>query len=213
MRRLQLDGYALVPDMTLPQVLSIASLLGDVTMDKRSPELYRRISPQPFENAKEKTLSSRYGMGAFPFHTDAAHWRCPAAYVLLFCENPGQAKRPTNLIDTYAWQIDDRLQHSMRSDLWKSGYRLPMLCTVGEEVRGLLSIRYDTDCMRPASAKSERLRLQLETLIAESAKIGISWVHNALLIVDNARMLHARGGARLPDEDRVLIRILVGGRQ
>lgn len=206
-------GFATISGIQLAGVMSLAKELGEVTMDKRSPDLYRRISPQNLDVAKINTLSSRYGMGEFPFHTDVAHWKKPASYVLLYCEHVGAGHRPTQLIDTHAWSISTSLRHSLTCELWKSGYLSPMLCTVGSDVNGDLSIRYDLGCMRPIGTKSHKLKKQLGVLVLSSEKVAINWTCGLLVLIDNTRLLHARGQASVPDTDRVIIRVLVGGKQ
>ncbi len=207
------NGFTVVRGVELSDVIKLANSVGNVTMDKRSPQPYRRISPQRVAAAKGNTLSSRYGLGSFPFHTDVAHWTKPATHVLLYCEAVGSGHRPTELIDTQSWKLSNGLRHSLTCDLWKAGHLSPKLRTVGTELNGTLAMRYDPGCMRPANSKSERLKDQLDELIAASKRITITWARWSLVIIDNARMLHARGAASAADVDRVLIRILVGGNQ
>lgn len=211
--RLNSDGYIVLSKLELSQVIDIAKSLGNVTMDKRSPEPYRKISPQSLVTAKANTLSSRFGLGAFPFHTDVAHWERPARYLLLYCENPGSGNRPTELVDTLSWNIDTQLRHSLLNCLWKVGFKSPAFRSTGNEENKTITIRYDTGCMRPASKNTEFLKARIEKLIETSDKTTIKWISGMSLIVDNARMLHARGSACSPDHDRILIRILVGGCQ
>lgn len=99
------QGYVFVPDTKLTEATAIARSLGEITTDRRSPDPYRAISPQTLEVAKANTLSRRYGMESFPFHTDVAHWNQPADFVFLYCESPGSGNRPTELIDTRQWHI------------------------------------------------------------------------------------------------------------
>ncbi|WP_189472954.1 TauD/TfdA family dioxygenase [Litchfieldella qijiaojingensis] len=211
--QVEIHGHVLLREIELSQVTKVARLFGEITADIRSPDPYRRISPQALDSAKPNTLSSRYGLGTFPFHTDVAHWRAPADFVLLFCDNPGSGNRPTELIDTRPWPITAEFHHALRSDLWKTGYRFPRFCTVGTEVDGVLNWRYDTGCMRPAGRKSSELQTKIDALISSSSPARLSWATNSLLVIDNKRMLHGRGRAAAPDQDRKLIRILVGGIQ
>lgn len=209
----QAQGYVFLRDMALPEATAIAQSLGEITADRRSPDPHRPISPQAIDAAKPNTLSSRYGLANFPFHTDVAHWKRPADFVLLYCENPGSGDRPTELIDARQWRVSDHLGHSLRSSLWKTGYLSPAFCTVVDYVDGLANWRYDVGCMRPAGNKSAQLQLEIEVLISSSKPLTVSWSKQALLVIDNKRMLHARGRAAMPDQDRKLIRMLVGGMQ
>jgi hypothetical protein len=42
-----------------------------------------RVSPKPARQARPGTMSARYAIGAFPLHTERAHWPVPPRYVLL----------------------------------------------------------------------------------------------------------------------------------
>ena len=212
-KQVQAQGYVFLRDIGLTEATAIARSLGEITTDRRSPDPHRTISPQTFEAAKPNTLSSRYGLGNFPFHTDVAHWKHPADFVLLFCEDPGSGSRPTELIDTWQWCMSPQLNHALRSNLWKTGYRSPKFCTVVEELDGLAHWRYDIGCMRPAGNKSTQLQAEIESLISSASPQKVSWSREALLVIDNKRMLHARGQAVNADQDRKLIRMLVGGMQ
>jgi hypothetical protein len=207
------QGYVLISGVGLDNAVSMARGLGMITMDRRSPELVRRISPQPIESAKPNTLSSRYGSGRFPFHTDAAHWEHPPDFVCLYCECPGSGGRPTELIDTHAWKIKPQLRLSLLSDIWKTGFRNPWLCTVGSVKNGDMRIRYDVGCMEPRGTSAARTQIEIERIICASTRIMVTWSPKSLLVINNSRMLHARGNSTRSDADRVLLRILVGGQQ
>lgn len=207
------QGYVIVPDIALDDALKAAHNLGDVTVDKRNPYPVRRISPQSIPVAKENTLSSRYGSGRFPFHTDAAHWRHPPEFVCLYCEEPGSGSRPTELIDTSIWRIEHGLRVLLLSSIWKTGYVRPWLCTVATEVDHTIRVRYDVGCMEPMGRNSVSTKVALERLIDTCSKVSVHWVSRSLLVINNLRMLHARGSSTQADSDRVLARILVGGNQ
>jgi len=204
-------GYAILNAVEVESVLEIAQMLGRVTVDPRSPEPMRRISPQHLSIAEPNTLSSRYGDGPFPFHTDVAHWCEPAEYLILYCENPGSGDRPTYLIDSRDWPCPPTLRQAFTTEVWKAGLLYPRLCTLAVESEGRLRIRYDAACVRPVGKRSKRLEEEVQILVAESKRRTIHWKAGMLVVLDNRRILHARGVAKMPDPDRVLIRILVGG--
>src|SRR5438876_672320 len=95
-------GARLCRGASLSDVQRIASSLGPVTWDPRHPEPVRFIHPQERLDATPNSLSSRHGTGMFPFHTDAAHWRHPPDYLLLYCCNPGGANRVSLLLEAAA---------------------------------------------------------------------------------------------------------------
>jgi L-asparagine oxygenase len=82
---------------------------------------------------------------------------------------------------------------------------------LAKDVERHLVIRYDRDCMRPMTAEARELEALIEFRLGRTPRTQIDWEPECLLIVDNHRMVHARGkGIRL-DTNRVLKRILIGG--
>ena len=207
---LKKDGFCIVRGIRESDLLSIVQPLGQIRMDPRSPEPIRDIQPQGAGIAKPNTLSSRYGVGSFPFHTDAAHWERPARYLLLYCVSPGEGIRPTLLQDSNTWQLNcDEMDLACRA-LWAVGNRHARLSHVAVRSGDQLSIRYDMDCMRPMTAEARELQALLASRIQATAQKRIDWQAASLLAIDNHRMLHARGEAQRPDASRILKRILVG---
>jgi L-asparagine oxygenase len=207
---LKRDGYAVVRGIPETHLIRLAQELGPLRADPRSPELVRDIRPQPADLAKKNTLSSRYGTNAFPFHTDTAHWDRPARYLLLYCVDPGEGKRTTQVQDTRLWCLDQGIIDLMCRALWRTGHINPRLCTLAESEQDKLHIRYDMDCMRPMTAEAREVKALVEISINASPAMQIDWQPEALLILDNRRVLHARGKSSGADTNRVHKRILIG---
>ena len=208
---LERQGYSFTRGACETDLIDIVRPLGKVRVDPRSPEPVRDISPQPIGTAKENTLSSRYGTDAFPFHTDTAHWDCPARYLVLYCVNPGEGRRPTLLQDSRAWQLNNFGDDLACRALWKTGHLRPKLCTLAAREGNGLAVRYDKECMRPMTGEARRLEALIGTRISGTQKIEISWEPQCLLVIDNQRMVHARGRSIKVDTNRLLKRILIGG--
>lgn len=206
-------GFVLLVGIKVEELSRIAAGLGIITVDRRSPEAFRRISPQETAYAKPNTLSSRFGSGQFPFHTDAAHWSTPPTHLMLYYEHPGRGKRCTHLLDTRRWFPDSSFQIALKSAVWKVGHMKPRLCVAAKPAGDHLAIRYDASCMKPIGTEAQELQSRIQHAIATSETTTISWEMNGLLVIDNSRMLHARGSASAPDHERVLIRALIGGVQ
>jgi alpha-ketoglutarate-dependent taurine dioxygenase len=208
---LERAGYLCMPGICQTDLTDIAERLGPIRVDPRSPEPVRDIRPQPVHSAKENTLSSRYGTNAFPFHTDTAHWDQPARYLVLYCVDPGEGRRPTLLQDSRAWELNDAEQELACRALWATGHVRPRIYMVAERRAGYMAIRFDKDCMRPITAEARELEALLEFRISQTAPKQIDWESEYLLIIDNQRMVHARGKSNRIDTNRVLKRILIGG--
>ena len=190
--------------------MGIGESLGEVRMDLRSPEPIRDIRPQLIAEAKPNTLSSRYGMEMFPFHTDVAHWQTPARYVILYCEDPGSGDRPTLLQDTRKWDIRESEQRAFLREVWKTGHVRPYLCTVGKLIGERLALRYDDGCMRPMTRAAYKLQEQIINYIETCPVTSVHWTPGKMLVMDNHRIVHARGKAHCSDRDRIIKRILIG---
>jgi alpha-ketoglutarate-dependent taurine dioxygenase len=209
--QLECEGYLFVPDVRDADLSRTITQLGPIRVDPRSPEPVRDIRPQPSQFAKENTLSSRYGTDGFPFHTDTAHWDRPARYLALYCVDPGEGKRATLLQDSRVWYLDEFEKELACRALWKTGHLQPRLCMLAEAAGAEIAVRYDMDCMRPMTREARELKVLVEARISCSAQLRIEWRPECLLIIDNRRMVHARGKSSRPDKRRVLKRMLIGG--
>ncbi|UTD28991.1 hypothetical protein DB459_20920 [Bradyrhizobium sp. WD16] len=209
--QLESNGFVFARGVHETDLIDIVRHLGNVRVDPRSPIAVRDIRPQPLSSAKANTLSSRYGTDAFPFHTDTAHWDRPARYLALFCVDPGEGARATLLQDSRAWQLQDgEIELACRA-LWKTGHVRPRLCMLAERSADGIAIRYDKDCMRPMTKEARELEALVEQRINRSEMTRVPWEPECLLVIDNRRMVHARGASKRPDANRVLKRILIGG--
>jgi len=210
-RELGRRGYYFGHDWAPAEGLELAYQLGIPRGDHRDARIVRTIAPQDRDSARN-TLSSRYGFGPFPLHTETAYWRTPVRWLLLRCLAPGSASRATTVVDTELLRISPRLLRLMCNEIWIVAARRPFLATVARPPANghPLAIRFDRDCMRPLTRGARDLAAILDTLLSEIAPIEVTWSTDDLLVVDNYRCLHGRGSASSPDPDRVLERILVG---
>lgn len=115
----------------------------------------------------------------------------------------------TSLVDTAQWRLDKRDEALLTGAIYTVHAANPFLATMAERVAARLQIRYDRECMTPASADAPAALKLVQSLLSNSPSSSIQWTEGALLVIDNRRCIHARGTATLPDEDRLLERILV----
>jgi len=64
------------------------------------------------------------------------------------------------------------------------------------------------ECMEPRGVAATRTQIEIERLICASTRTTITWSPKSLLVINNSRMLHARGNPTRFDLDRVLLRML-----
>jgi hypothetical protein len=206
---LQNAGFALVHGVALDELLPVAERLGIPKGDRRERAPVRAIRPQGESVARPNTLSSRYGTGAFPFHTDAAYWPEPPRWLILYCENPGEGGRQTLLVDSWMWRLSKSEAMNLSSEIWRTRDGQPFLCTLTCRRRNQPMIRFDQACMKPLTSRARAGSDILGTAIVASEQTQIDWRIGDLLVIDNWRVLHARSGAERPDPQRSLLRILV----
>ncbi|MBK1884675.1 TauD/TfdA family dioxygenase [Luteolibacter pohnpeiensis] len=204
--RLDSEGFLICPGFDYEDLLDLAIELGSPVAESSSGDLVRIISPGQTAN-NSNSLSSRYGMAAFPFHTESAYWRVPPRYLMLHCISPGHGNRPTGYIDTAP-----RLS-SLGAILESAQYRIrrstgSFLVRCVERTETGIRVRADAECMLPMMKTRDPLNEFLLPGLDDTATWH-SWTSNDLLILDNWRMMHGRGSATNLDPDRKLARILV----
>ena len=205
-------GYCRLEDVDEYHVLAYCQELGTITVDPRNPAPMRPISPQSRSVASPNTLSSRYGVDSFPFHTDGSHWAIPPQFLALYCSNPGNGNRATYLIDTDSWLLLQKEIDLLISSVWITGFQRPRLCGLAVKNGNRMQIRYDPACVRTYSSSAKRAERIIVEKVGSSIPIVVTWYKRDLLILDNWRILHARGDAIAEDSDRIIQRVLIGGR-
>lgn len=191
------------------RLLDLCRLLGRPRGDVRDPRLVRILKPQPVDSAPSNTLSSRYGTGAFPFHTETAYWYRPTRFLVLHCVSPGSGLRPTLLIDSRSFRFSNRERQILANAAWKVAARKTFLCSVFRTSAEKDCLRFDPECMVPFTNNAALARLVLLEQLEVCPRVSIAWEADDLLVIDNERMLHARGETKVPDLDRALRRVLV----
>jgi L-asparagine oxygenase len=206
---LRADGFATIGSFASERLLPLCRLIGVPRGDVRDPRIVRALQPQPVGAARSNTLSSRYGTGPFPFHTEGAYWLTPPKFVVLYCVNPGGGARPTLLADSDSWQLDDSARGLLENAGWKVTARRPFLSSVFDRRGDRVRVRFDQECMVPFTADADSARTLLMQQLEQREGIEIRWSAYDLLVIDNERMLHGRGDTLIPDPDRILHRVLL----
>ncbi len=201
------NGYYVEKGFLSDNLLSLAFSFGKPVPNKRDQKIIQEIQPETTKLSNPNTLSSRYGLSAFPYHTETAYRRTPIHYLILYCQHPGSGDRPTQLIDFSKIQFSMKEEKILKSEVWKVVQVLrPFLVTI---FKPDAYVRFDMDCMKPVNECHKEAAQIIHSKLSTTDEININWEANDLLIVDNFRMLHARGQANKPDKDRILKRILV----
>lgn len=163
------------------------------------------LKPTTGSEARPSTLSKTFGLSAFPPHVDGSHLTIPYRFIILACENPGLSHSPTcifDLRDIHEHRVKDRLYTSLY--FFRNGRNSFYSSII---MRDRPFIRFDRGCMQPVDRDSVETTRLFEATIAASKITTINWQSRTILIIDNWRMLHARGGDQPACPTRRLIRI------
>jgi hypothetical protein len=159
-------------------------------------------------NARPYSLSAQHGEGAFPFHTDVAHWSVPARYLLL--RSDAASVRSTNVA-----AVRDSLGHAACLELFcravflvRNG-RHSFLASAFEPRLSLF--RFDPGCMVPADRAARDVVEHLSILTSTGCATSVTWTAGCTVLVDNWRCMHSRGVLPhgVEEESRELRRALI----
>ncbi len=206
------DGWRLYPDACAPSdirglVLQVAHSLGALRRPYQAADAVQALTPsaQPAARCKN-SLSGRYGLDAFPCHTDDAQHPTPARFVVLGCE-ASDASVSTRLL---RWSDVSSLLSSEESWLLTQ----PLYLVAGAR-RSFLSpvrdrdwLRFDVCCMTARTFDARLIFERLSETLARQSGLNVHWRPGDLLILDNWNSLHGRSAAHA-SADRTLWRALV----
>lgn len=205
-------GWALLHNVeTTSHMMTIAERLG---RPLRAPggQVVKVLSPTDSVRARNGSLSATWGRDAFPFHTDTAFWPTPARYLLM--RVVGDRRRNTNVLpfDLLWSSLACQSRVDAERSVWRTGAdRGSIYCSMSFAASGTRGWRYDAAVMTPVNTAALRVRDRLAQA-CEDSRLGVSvpWQSTGCLVVDNWRVLHARGPQPEQEGARLMFRIYVG---
>ena len=160
---------------------------------------------RPLTNTKHVRgrLVRKYGYEPFPFHTDGAHLQSPPDFMLLAAKQDDAGESPTHLkrlCEPPPPANDDDMRRGVfRVDAGRRSFYITCQSADGR-------VRFDAGWMAPIDPRSRRLADAIRT---GEPDYSHRWTRSGeILIVDNTRVMHARG--RVGDfSRRALYRVLL----
>lgn len=152
-----------------------------------------KLEPTPPEKAHPASHSALTGTAAQPLHTDGAHLRKPPRWIVLHAETP-------NATETKLVRLNPPLVTSSKAVSLPTGALGGLFLVSGGSERFLAGLRtdegawrWDPGCM---TACDQRAREAVKFLTSLEATTEHTWDEaNQILLIDNRRVLHARGDA------------------
>lgn len=196
--------------MGWPRAYEVAAKLG-VVEQVDGLRLVQELVPKHMGASTPNTYSGNFGYGAFPLHTDLAHWSCPPRYLVLRCVvgNPAISTRVLDgdvLVERIGASALGRCLVRPRRPLAGGLHLLHVL--EHRELGPRFLLRWDSLYLQPANA--------FANATFERVKDGLSTVrpteHTLVnrgdtLVIDNWRMLHGRAPVSATSSSREVHRI------
>ncbi len=190
------------------QLHALASDLGTPAATRSCGSLCDTLLPTEADAAKPRSLSKIHAVGEFPLHIDTAHWLTPCHYVMLACVSPGNANRPTLLMDSQRLPLNEHQSSLLHSTpLRVTNGRNSFFATILSKARPF--VRFDPGCMTVTTPNGAKALAVLARQNWPDYIETIQWTTGMVLVMDNWRMLHGRGHSDCADADRKLLRISI----
>ncbi|MBW5434551.1 hypothetical protein FXB41_07100 [Bradyrhizobium canariense] len=165
---------------------------------------------QPSAEGTPNTYSGRYGLAAFPAHTDLAHWPEPPRYLWLRCVK-GYDEIPTILVDGFnvvehcGANLLSRSLVRARRPLAGRLHLMPLYLPARKSAPPRL--RWDETYIVPGSDAAVEGIAKVKAAIRSQGEIHCPLsAPDDTLIIDNWRMLHARSAVPTHCGDRLIER-------
>jgi hypothetical protein len=200
-------GWTLIEYPADEPLLDFARALGEPVAARVGSPLPEVLVPTSPDMALPRSLSAVYGLGVFPFHTDAAHHALPPDMITMRLAPESVSWTSTLVVDSWSFLGEDVARFQGGSWLISAGrQRFYASILVRRGSRHLL--RFDPGCMKPVSTRAEEVHSALLSAIGAAVPAEIRWRRNEVLLMNNWRCLHGRTAVGAPGRalERVLIR-------
>lgn len=202
------NGYACFSSNAGYTTLDIAEAIGFIDLIP-GYQTVQKLIPRENEHLESSSYSGNFGKGAFPLHTDMAHWFIPPRYFLLRCINPAASVYTRFLHTSQVLCTEDRddAKRALFRPRRRLDGRLTLLRLQDDEI-----FRWDTLFLKPMSQRAVAFQDYLARKIAASPleEVALSHVGDSVLI-DNWNVLHGRSSVPEAASNRVIERAYLSG--
>ena len=177
-------GSKLVLDCRLERKIKFKDIVELVNPDKI---IISRLHQRAKEFAKPNSLSSKYGLGRFPIHSDFAKYTIPPRYILL---SAGKARLTETLIYDPSELFKVFTKQYLERCLFLVGVSCPHYVRILTYSTGKPLFRYNKDIMTPANNEAKVVSQWIEREMPVAFRIDWSYYRTAL--INNWELWHAR---------------------
>ncbi len=190
------QGYAFVPSFHPELEPKAAAVALGVPEQVAGLRLVQELLPTTPDLTTPNTYSGNFGMGAFPLHTDLAHWASPPRYLMLRCAR-GDPNAQTQIFDgmavvaTLGPSALARCLARPRRPMNGAFQLLPIWQDSSE--LGEPRIRWDSIYLRPANVYAQAIFRRIEDFLSRMQPVSQVLLNKGdTLLLDNWRVLHGR---------------------
>ncbi len=205
------QGYAFVPAFYPDfEPVAAAAALG-VPEQVDGLRLVQELLPTTLNLTTPNTYSGNFGLGAFPLHTDLAHWARPPRYLMLRCAI-GDQDAHTQVVDGLSLVADvgsstlARCLARPRRPMMGSFQLLPIWQDSSEPNQQL--IRWDSIYLKPANGYAQIIFRHIAGWLSGTQPMTMVLLNEGdTLLLDNWRVLHGRSPIQKPASPRRIHRL------
>jgi len=168
----------------------------------------QQLLPKPKSRARSNSLSSKYGLGEFPPHTDGAHLRPSPRFVVLWSLHRDDTNTPTYLRRFVPALLKPDLYETLKESVWSVRirdslhfYKRP-LSPDGSE------IAWDPGCF--VHDRTGGLQVaEVDAAFRDLPHEAVFWKSGVAVIINNRRVLHSRAALTHRGAKRELFRLYI----
>lgn len=205
------QGYAFLPSFRADlEPMTAGAVLG--TPEQVSGlRLIQELLPTTPELTTPNTYSGNFGLDAFPFHTDLAHWASPPRYLMLRCTlgDPDALTLLVDgkvLVDALGPSVLSRCLTRPRRPMNGTFHLLPIWRDTCGSAQQLF--RWDSIYLLPANAYAQTVCREIVDYLSQIQPSAVVLRNKGdTLLLDNWRLLHGRSPVQNPASSRKIHRI------
>jgi hypothetical protein len=174
-------------------LFELANVLGNI-VPQPNGKFIAELLQKPSEK-QGNSLSSRFGYGEFPLHTDGVGMPLPPLLILLRVKSEDSSMQPTR-IATIKWPNESSKKYELLAEtqmvvnVGSTRFYSPIINR--KTSRRAEFIRYNPSCMTAPQAGSDFVET-LDCIIKNAQVKDIFWKTGTVIALNNWRILHGRG--------------------
>jgi hypothetical protein len=187
------QGWLYLTNLSGLNIVAVGEQLGKPTSSQPTRDLTDVLLPLNCADAPPGSLSSIYGLGEIPFHTDGVYHPIPPKYMILQART--NVPFALRILDFQQLDFSPQELATLSHDVWiVNGYLKKFYGAIlsNSLVRDKTVIRYNQMGMVPCDQNHTVAGKILASKLENADYFSLYFTANSILILNNWRMLHGR---------------------